>query len=142
MVIPSVYRYTRTQPQSAPPRVREVLGSIPVEHSEFSIVPRSCHVDQLTFQAFLLAMYLSTVLYFVNKHVTDLRTLPPLSLYNRAPFSLDFLPEKSCFLLGCVGTLGVDDWLFLVVLRDRRIPLFFLTGRSSVRGRVASSPVP
>ena len=78
----------------------------------------------------------------VNKHMTDLRTLPPLPLYNRALFSLDFLPEKSCFLLGCVGTLGVDDWLFLVVLRDRRIPLFFLTGRSSVRGRVASSPVP
>ena len=91
------------------------------------------------------------MLYFVTGHVTTLRTLPtPLTIRTPPPlpphpsllFSPDFLPGKSCFLLGCVGTLGVEDWLLRVVLRDRRMPLFFLAGRSSVRGRVASSPVP
>ena len=32
-----------------PPGVREVMGSIPVGDSGVFFVPRSCHVDQLTF---------------------------------------------------------------------------------------------
>ena len=54
----------------------------------------------------------------------------------------DFLPENSCFLCTSVGTFGVDDWPLRVVLRDRLMIFFFFAGRSSVRGNVASSPVP
>ena len=33
-----------------PPNVQEVMGSIPVGGSDFLFVPRSCRVDQFTFQ--------------------------------------------------------------------------------------------
>ena len=36
-----------------PPKVRDVIGSIPVGDSDFFFVPRSCHVDQFIFHILL-----------------------------------------------------------------------------------------
>ena len=43
-----------------PPGVLEVMGSIPVDNSEFFFVPRSCHFDQFTYHNFCF-VYVSDI---------------------------------------------------------------------------------
>ena len=43
-----------------PPCAREVMGSIPVGDSDFFFVPRSCHVDQFTFDIIMYIIVLSS----------------------------------------------------------------------------------
>ena len=48
-IIFSYCRFLVAQWIECPPGFREVMGSIPVGDSHIFSVPRSCHVDQLTF---------------------------------------------------------------------------------------------
>ena len=70
--------------------------------------------------------------------------LLPINYFPIPLRSSERLPEKSCFLRTSKETFGVLTRPLRCVLRERCTPLFFFffSCRSSVRGRVASSPVP